>query len=407
MRSRLIVISLAFVFASFSFLLFGDESIGQEQSVTQMTENGGIQPTIELTEEIDITLTGKPGMQISVNHSFGDVDVRRGTNDKITIKGEKRVSADDKKDAEEFIKNMQLIIDEKSNRVEIKTEYPKDKEYINSFSISYTLEIPENIDLNIENSFGDIDLNTLTGIFNVSNSFGLLNAAGLEGEIQLNNKFGELIADNLTGNPRINNRHGSLIISNVYGDLIASSGFGEIKVTDVTGRTRIDGRHGSMTVERVVGLNNNLINQFGSVTCREIKGNLYIENKHASVEAVETSGYVTVNNSFGSVTVTNAAGGVSVNNEHAAITVSGVLIDAVEERTINLGTSFGRIELTLPGDVSANVTASTTYGEIRSDFDLNIEKISSNKRNLSDVIGSGKHNIELRGEYTTIHIKKK
>ena len=406
MRSRLIVISLALVFASFSSLLFGDESIGQARQVKQITENGGIPSTIELTEKIDITLKGKSGMRIIVDHSFGDIEVRRGSNDKITIKGEKRVTADDKQDAEEFIKKMQLKIEEKTNKVEIKTEYPKDKEDINSFSISYTLEIPEDIDLNIENSFGDIDLNGLKGAFNVSNSFGELTAKFLEGEIQLNNKFDKLNADNLKGNPKITNQHGSLKISNVYGDLTANSGFGEIKVADVTGRARITGGHGSMTVERV-GATTYLTNEFGAIICREIKGDLFINNKHSSVEAEEISGDVSVNNSFGGVIITNVEGNVRVNNEHAAITVRDVLKDTVEERTIRLETSFGRIELTLPGDVSANITAFTTFGEIRSDFNLNIEKISFNKRNLSDVIGSGKHTIELKGEYTTIHIKKK
>ncbi|GAG04920.1 unnamed protein product, partial [marine sediment metagenome] len=167
-----------------------------------------------ISEEIEITLSGKPGISIVLEHSFGNIDVHKGQNSRIYIKGEKKVSSRDSDLAKKYLEAMELRIDEKENRVIIRTYYPEDefsrgeKKKIKNFSISYSIEIPENTTLDIENSFGNLDMDNISGEFSVTNSFGKITAYDLDGKTELNNKFGSITAENISGDARIANEHG-------------------------------------------------------------------------------------------------------------------------------------------------------------------------------------------------------
>jgi len=436
-----------------------------------------------VTEEIDITLDGRPGMRITVNHKFGDIEIIRGSNDKITLKGEKRVTADDRRRAEDFLEKIRLEIDESSNRVAIRANYPNnintDRERINSFSITYILEIPENINLDVTNSFGDTELLNLSGDIRVSNSMGLLVAENLSGEIELSNRFGSVTAFNLTGSSEITNQNGSLDIRKVTGNLRAESRFGSIEVDEVSGTANITGGNGSMKVERIgsnltlqnsfgtitvidvggrtvingrnsnvrienirdelnvttsfgtiectditgeteirnqngritvrnIGSSVRINNSFGRVEAIDINGDLTVDNKNSSVDADGITGDVDIRNSFSGVTITDVGGNIRVINGNGAITVRDILQgDSQDEKTIDLETSFGRIEIELPRNVSARLEALTSFGTIRNDFEGEVETIGFNNHRLSTEIGTGRHTIRLQGKNSNILIRKR
>lgn len=395
-----------------------------------------------ISEDINIKIPGKPGMTIRIEHSFGDIDVRTGVNNQISITGEKRVSSRDKELAREFLEKMEIKVEEKPDIVEIKTHYPDERDRVKNFSISYKIEIPENIDLHAENSFGNIDLRSVSGKFLISNGFGKLAAEDLTGETTLKNKFGELTAETIKGDANIKNEHGSLNITNVTKDLTASNKFGEISVYNVKGTAIISGGHGKMTVEEL-GNKTELTNSFGSIICRDIngiteihnshgkieakdiqgntrienkfgavkartiKGGLHIENGHAPVNAEDILGNIEVINSFSPVNIENAGKNVIVKNRNGNITVKDILKkESSLERLVKLETSFGVARLTLSEHISARFEASTTFGKIDCDFPVYLESTSSKSLKISGKLGDGKDKIEIEGKNTSIYIKK-
>ncbi|MFC1562894.1 FlgD immunoglobulin-like domain containing protein [candidate division KSB1 bacterium] len=395
-----------------------------------------------ISEDIDIEIPANTGMSVNIEHKFGNVDVRTGTNYQITIKGEKRVSDRDKELAREFLDKMELKIEERGNTIEIKTYYPDeiDRKKIKNFSISYKIEIPEETDLNIENSFGNIDLREVSGKFTISNGFGKLYAEDLTGETLLKNKFGELKAENIKGETNITNSHGSINITDITGNTTASNKFGKINVNNVKGKAVVTGGHGEITVDDIsleaelknsygsikcsniggeaeinnshgkvevqyINGNTNIRNKFGTVDAENIDGDLYVENSHSPVKAKRISGNITVDNSFSPVTVTNSDGNVIVSNNHGNITVKNILKkESVNERLVDLETSFGVIRLDLPDNISAELEASTTFGKIKCDFPVYLESTSSNALKISAKLGDTKDKIEIKGKNTSIYI---
>ncbi|MFC1731176.1 DUF4097 domain-containing protein [candidate division KSB1 bacterium] len=399
------------------------------------------------SEKIELTFAGKPGMTIVIDHRFGDIDVVKGSNSSVKIDGEKRVSAQNKDIEEEFLREMRLIVDESEDRLRITAEYPEQRERrgrrnIRNFAIMYTIEVPENVTLEMENSFGDIELTDLKGDFNVRNTFGTLTADGLEGDVTLRNQFGMLDAEDITGTADISNEHGELIIDTVVGPLEADNQHGTVRVIDVTGNIDIRGGHGEMDIKRVTG-DADIRNSFGAITCSdisgivdirnnnskvevynadkdvtiqnsfgriravEIGGNLDIKNNNSAVQVEDISGDIEINNSFGSVDILRAEGNIRVVNSNGGIDVRNILLNSGEAMSVLLETSFASIDIELPEDISARIDASTTFGNIRYDFDADEERTSINDKQVRTTLGAGTHQIILETKNGSINIRQR
>jgi len=406
-----------------------------------------------ISEKIDLTLSGKPGMSIELEHSFGDIDVKKGRNDGITITGEKRVSSKDSDLAREFLGLMELKVEEKGDGVVIKTYYPEEeynkrtRKKIKNFSISYTINIPENVSLQMKNSFGNIVMDNISGQFSVTNSFGKVDAANLDGETELNNKFGSITAVRCGGNTRIGNEHGSLDIQHIRGDLVARNTFGPIKVVDVSGNAQITGGHGAVTAEEIVG-DATIETSFSALTCaniggrvtirnshgkvdvngvendtrittsfqkavvKNIRGNVTVESQHSPVEVANVLGDADVNTSFGHMNLTRIRGGVVATNQHGSVTAEDILPSGEDEgRLVRLKTSFGTMKLILPETLSAQLAVTTSQGKIESDFPITMKlrgtlSTSSTTQKIDGTVGSGKDRIEIEGSHSNIYLEK-
>ncbi|MFC1553076.1 hypothetical protein ACFL7D_00435 [candidate division KSB1 bacterium] len=365
----------------------------------------------EAVEKIDITIDAQSGMNITVDHKFGDIKVVKGTNDKITIKGEKRVTSDNKTSAEAFLKKVSLEVDENPGRVKVISKFPEkidsEKENIESFSLNFTMEVPENVQIQVSNSFGGTDVVGLSGEIHVDSKMGAVNAVSLKGDIYLSSSFGSLTAENLDGSVNASAQNGSLDISNVNGDLNANSRFGDIKIFDVKGKAEIIGGNGEIYVEKIRQITS-VTGQFGPITVKDIEDRLSVENKNGNVEVFNVKGYVNVQNSFGAVVVDGAANDVNVNTRNGNVNLSNVFFGKSDVmRTIVVNNTFGRIEIELPSDLSAKIKAFSNFGDIKNDFGLEVETASFTKKNLDGKVGGGKDAVWLEGNNTTIVIKKK
>ena len=404
----------------------------------------------EVTEPLELTLAGASGMEIVLEHSFGNLDIRTGQSDRIYIKGEKKLTVKDSRIAEEFMKGMRFIVTERPNRVKIVTEYPDDdnlKEKVRNFSISYTIEVPPNVTLNAESSFGDIDIADVSGNITISGGYGKITARTVNGDTSLKNKFGSIQASNITGNAFISTSHSSLDIGQINGNLEAYTKFGSLTVKGVGGSAALANEHGAINCSDISGqtdiansygqvecriihgritINNSfgpvkvenvdhdlwVINSFAKVTANTIKGTITVENKHGAVEAGFVDGDADIRTSFGSVQVDRVGGNVQVTNQHGSITALNILQGASGmKRNVRLKTSHASIRVAVPETLSATINASTTFGKLTCDFPIliklgNEDMSSSNRQQVNGTIGDGKDSVELEASFANITIEK-
>jgi DUF4097 and DUF4098 domain-containing protein YvlB len=89
-----------------------------------------------------------------------------------------------------------------------------------------------------------------------------------------------------------------------------------------------------------------------------------------AIEVENISGSVDANHTNGGISITNVSGSVLANTTNGKVTVS--LNKVAPDKAMSFTSFNGKVDVTLPADVKANVMMKTNNGEIWSDFDIKL-----------------------------------
>ncbi|HTP88132.1 MAG TPA: DUF4097 family beta strand repeat-containing protein [Bryobacteraceae bacterium] len=181
---------------------------------------------------------------------------------------------------------------------------------------------------------------------------------------------GALRADGIDGNVRMHTTNGGIHLSDVRGNT-------EIETTN--GGIDIDGQEGDVRAHTTNG----------RIKADARGGRFEVETSNGSVEArlsdLSESWPVRV----------------ETTNGHIDVAVDGKVPD------MRCSSSNSAIELRLPSSTSARLIASTSHGEITSDFDVTTHGGSISKDHLEGDIGGGGRNVELTTSNSSIRIRRR
>jgi hypothetical protein len=127
-----------------------------------------------------------------------------------------------------------------------------------------------------------------------------------------------------------------------------------------------------------------------------VNGNLTIENIAGDIDAEVVNGSINAIALSGNSEISAVNGSVNVNYKAQADDV-----DSIEIETVN-----GRIELLLPQNINADVSADTMHGSIKTAFGLTATKSTFSGHNLRGEIGSGGTKIDLDSVNGSIKVLK-
>jgi hypothetical protein len=126
-----------------------------------------------------------------------------------------------------------------------------------------------------------------------------------------------------------------------------------------------------------------------------VNGGLEIEGSHGDVRADLVNGNLKAHGLAGEVEVSSVNGRQDVEFDAASLS-----------KPIHLNSVNGRIVLTLPSDVNAQIEASTVSGEIDSDFGIRANRVSMVGHQLEGTLGSGGPTIHLSSVNGSIAIRR-
>ena len=209
-----VLISLVFITASYS----------QERQVKENQLWGDFQ-----SDRFERSIKTRPGVYLNIDHKYGRIEIQSWEKDEILVKGEKRAASEEKEDGKKFLKNINIDISESINHVGITTDYPTVRpSRIKSFQVTYSLKVPRNCNIRIENTFGDVEIYDITGELNVSTSHSIIKTHNIDGEVTLNNKFGTIDVNNVTGYTETETTNGDITVTKIGGDFTGVNKFGKI-----------------------------------------------------------------------------------------------------------------------------------------------------------------------------------
>lgn len=254
-----------------------------------------------------------PGQKLTVDSPVGNVLIKAWNENKVSVKiyGNKR--AEDKVDFE---------FNETGEGLEIKAKKPKSLfSWFNSVKLRYEITVPNEFELDIETSGGDILI------------------SGLEGRTKLNTSGGDIHLKNMSGG------------------LVAKTSGGNINVSNYDGNIEVRTSGGNVTLERIKG----------SIKSGTSGGDIEIVSADGSVEAKTSGGDIRFN--------------YKGNSEGVYLATSGGDIDIALSpdfsANVELKTSGGDIEVNYPNtSFSGKIKSSRFEGKFNSGGESFIAKTS-------------------------------
>lgn len=110
---------------------------------------------------------------------------------------------------------------------------------------------------------------------------------------------------------------------------------------------------------------------------------------------------------YQSAELSNLSGLTAVNSIYGSIEASFATVPSQEVRLLS---SYSTVDLSVPGSAKFNVSLSTSYGDMYTDFDINVKANTANGNSsgrLNGAVNGGGTKISLTATYSDIYLRKK
>jgi DUF4097 and DUF4098 domain-containing protein YvlB len=300
----------------------------------------GSGPSVTGSFERTFTVSGHTRLDLTT--PSGDVSVTGSADGKVHVHGDVRVWGMSLSDANKELANIDgnPPLEQTPDGVRIGKEGLR----LHDVSISYTVEVPRDTEVNSSTASGAQAVRNLRGPIKLQSASGSVRAEDIDGEAQLTSASGSVSASNM-------------------GDVVRATSF--------SGDVNINGAK-------------------GDVRATDESGNIQIAKPGARVDASDTSGNITVQGA----TVDVKAHSVSGN-----VTVRGNLSPS---SYWDLRSISGNAEIGVPANSNFHLLAESTSGEIRADIPIMIEE--QGKHSLRAQIGTGGGRVEAHSISGEIHL---
>lgn len=247
-----------------------------------------------LSKQLDV----KPFATLDIKHQFGNIE--------CTSWNKNVVAADivfegDEEDFEKVKNNVSIIYSKTGNTIKVRTEM-KVENLLDDSRIDVLVKVPVKIHLNLDNQFGSIFVEHVSGDTDIESKFGNLVCEVLEGEHNhIDSKFGNVTIENITAG-EIHSSNGNLEITK-GGHLVVSSKFGKAYIGEAE-TLNAESKNGQFTLGEAANLE--FDGSFGSFEADKVSKSLVIENSYGSsvIHKLEaTAERVSVESKFGSVKI--------------------------------------------------------------------------------------------------------
>lgn len=304
----------------------------------------------EATRSFDRTIAVTSGQSLRLEHRHGDVRITTHARPELRVQAILRVSAGSQADAAEFLDRIEIEVTEAPSAITVRTRYPEEPRRTRrnvSYSVDYTVLMPDRMPLHLRNSFGHVSVSGIKVDATIINGHGTLTASDGAGRQSLENSFGAVEVARMAGDVTITNANGNVAVTAVAGGVNVTNRFGRVSVTAVKGTALVANANGQVDVADIGSAQ--LTSSFGAVTARDVRGPLTVTNSNGGVTAAGVKGVAKVKSSFATIDVRDVGADATVENSNGGVRLATV------RGAATVRTSFAAAEVigvTGPADVT-------------------------------------------------------
>jgi hypothetical protein len=185
--------------------------------------------------------------ELKIKNSFGKVEVESYDGDEISIVVRIWAKGSSENKVSKFVNSVDIDFDESRDEIEVVTSSISNNGKVKKFVVDYTLRIPEDNYLKIENSFGNVTIDSHKGVVKLEVKHGNIKAGNItNSRNEINLQFGNATI-NKYGSGEIELQHSNLDINSVL-DLKLDSEFSNTEIKEVVRTISAEVSHGSLDV---------------------------------------------------------------------------------------------------------------------------------------------------------------
>ncbi|MGH9683055.1 MAG: DUF4097 family beta strand repeat-containing protein [Candidatus Acidiferrales bacterium] len=322
-----------------------------------------------------------PGARVTVTTNRGDIAIHVGQGSDLRVLANESASGPNDSAAQERLRNVNVMIEPTSDGYNI---HPSGEDYSNGHvSVRLDIELPKQTSVSANSNHGDISISGLAGG---------VRAESLNGDVEIHDCGGDVSATGHQGDVRVTGITGNVTIGGSGGDL---------ELGDISGNASIGGQFsGDVRVRNVAKLTRIALPN-AQLALTNMTGRLELDSDH--IEISDVGGAAKIATSSKDVDAENVAGALDIQDVHGTVKASD---SQAPTQNISISNVSGEVDLTLPRNSSFQISATSTSGEVRSDFEAPSLQLDngSNVGRLVGRIGTGGPSISIATTYGTIHL---
>jgi len=419
-----------------------------------MAAGAGAQVTVEkqrngflvrATDKFDVS----PGGDLKVDDVIGDVTVTGDASGQVEVIQEFFIRADKESEAREAFEEMRAEVKKLGNQVNVngtrdRTGIGMLEPKLHVFFLrnmgetggTFTIRVPNNFNADVattggdvtvtqlkgraevETAGGDVEISRVTGVVDANTAGGDIVGRALDGAVDLSTSGGDVtLIEAKTGPFTVKTSGGDISLQQVTGKVRGTTSGGDIDARNVQGELDVRTSGGDVLIEEIRGASHRASTSGGDVEARVVTGSVDLRTSGGNVIADRVQGRVQGHTSGGNMEIYAVTGDVDISTSGGDLDlreIQGSLTGKTSggdvraevanggklRGPIRLTTSGGEVELRLPSNVQASVSAVIRVDhpmllqeyEIRSDFKLKIEEVEG------DGGRRGRHQIRATGD---------
>ncbi|HEV3041076.1 MAG TPA: DUF4097 family beta strand repeat-containing protein [Candidatus Angelobacter sp.] len=323
--------------------------------------------------------TIEPGKPIKILVSRGDLNVTPSSDDQTHVIVHKSLFGDSESEAKSRNDATNPKFEQRGDSWLL--DLTGDK--FNHGRFNLDVQVPKNFPISLFTGRGDIQVSDRGG------------------KVDLESGRGSVSASNITGNATLKVRRGNVTVKNVNGDVALSGSVLRTDISDVTGLVALNGSYWNTTELARIGKQVSFKSDRTDMQFSKLAGDLNMES--GSLHASSLTGPFRLRTSSKNVELENLDGDVQIEDRNAPVELH---LKAPLGK-VEIENQRGQIIVDVPADSGFQVDAESNYGNIQSDFDLNITSDQHNRDVIArGTVGKGGPQIHLHTDRGTIHIRK-
>lgn len=191
----------------------------------------------KIVRTVEKTFAVQPGGDFSGLTQGGDIKVTSGDVAEVHVVAKQTFRADSEKEADAIAAEMSFRLEQQGNTVVAESRY--EKKAVNWFgswppvSVSYTVTVPREFNLDLRTSGGDIEVGSVKGTVKARTSGGDLRFAKIDGAVDGHTSGGNVRLEEGTAKANLHTSGGDIFVGRAGGPTSVTTSGGNIKLESV------------------------------------------------------------------------------------------------------------------------------------------------------------------------------